>query len=370
MKNKYFRYILLFLVSILLVSCKKDENIDVKGREYITESGFKTETTQETKIIETTTEVFDIKKHPELWSMTDKETYIFILNDVLDNGYGQKYIDKLPLSNRFRENRHNGIFDYIEQINRPEDWERYLSASASEEEFSQQLVWVCTGSWTIKRETLLKYTLDNENRLDSIKVIKSEITEDTVAESIANRPKSYDDLERYEKLIPHLVKFPVLVATEIEGGASYYTDDKEVISSNIEYYLKELEGCSDNFMSKFNPQKGIIQFDYPEFPYVIYDISENNQLTDLGNSIIGVNVLIHSYYSDCRVENKYIVNDILINTIDYYAIDSNSKIYEEYNRNFKVHFKVDDRNFLDSITKVEEVLEDGSVVEVENNFGK
>ena len=64
MKNKYFRHVVL-LVSILLVSCNKNEKIEVKGREYITESGFSQETTisiKETNEKETTTEVFDIKK--------------------------------------------------------------------------------------------------------------------------------------------------------------------------------------------------------------------------------------------------------------------------------------------------------------------
>ena len=82
MKNKYYIYILFFLVSILLVSCKKEEKIEVKGREYITESGFSFETTQETKVIETTTEVFDIKKHPELWSYDDPNTYTKIFYEI------------------------------------------------------------------------------------------------------------------------------------------------------------------------------------------------------------------------------------------------------------------------------------------------
>lgn len=362
MIKKYFIYILLFLVGILVASCKKEEKQSIKGREYITESGFSNETTisvKETKVIETTTEVFDIKKHPEMWSMTDKETYIFILNDVLDNGYGQKYIDKLPLSDRFRENRHNGIFDYIEQVNRPEDWERYLSASASDEEFHQHLVWICTGSWTMERETLLQYTLDDKNRLDSIRVIKSEITKDIVAESIANRPKSYDDLERYEEIIPILVSPVWSIVNDF-----HVATDKSL--TEFENYYKTYEGCTENFLEKYDCWKGIINI--PVFNVSFDEISKNG-----GFKSYFLQNYEETNMCDVRCMD-YNSNELLTDLsrkcvgvcISYY----NNITEESYEKNYKVYFEVDDRNFLDSITKVEEVLEDGTVVEVENNFGK
>ena len=324
-------YIVVFSWHIISFLSKKEKEV-VKGREYITESGFSFETTQETKVIETTTEVFDIKKHPEMWSMTDKETYQYILEDVLDSSYGNNYLEKLPLSEKFINSQKRDIFDYVEPINRVNGgWEKY--AGLFDPDFDKQLIWCFTWSDTIVRNHLLKYNLDEHNNLDEIQVLKTELVEDkiaeSIAESIANRPTSYDDLERYKKVIPELF-YPL----EYGKLDDFDEEEQKDYFDKIRNRYKNYEGYTDSFSSKYDIMEGILG-------NKVRGAAEYEDLTDLSNKCIGVVV---TYWND--------------------------KKEEYYDCYYKVYFEVDDRNFLDSITKVEEVLEDGTVVEVENNFGK
>lgn len=332
MKNKYIILLALIILISVLISCKKEENKEIKGREYITESGFSFETTQETKVIETTTEAFDIKKHPEMWSMTDKDTYQYILEDVLDSIYGHKYLEKLPLSDKYRNNQKRDIFDYVEPINRVNGgWEEY--AGLFDPDFDKQLIWCFTWSDTIVRNHLLKYNLDEHNNLDEIQVLKTELVEDkideSIAESIANRPTSYADLERYKKVIPELF-YPL----EYGKLDDFDEEEQKDYFDKIRNRYKNYEGYTDSFLSKYDIMKGILG-------NKVQGAAEYEDLTDLSNKCIGVVV---TYWND--------------------------KKEEYYDCYYKVYFEVDDRNFLDAITKVEEVLEDGTIVEVENNFGK
>ena len=334
MKNKYFRYVLLFLVGILLVSCKKEEKIEVKGREYITESGFSNEATisvKETKELETTTEKYDIKKHPEDWSMTNKETCLLLFNKIFQVYDFDFYIDetKLPISQHFRE-KYN-IYTYslglTEHIKYDDIVEIPHSIEMIDEEFEKKEFRFYGGSaGFISRESKFKYLLDVNNKLDEIVLLKTDVKDyyaEMIAESIANRPKSYEDLERYKKIIPDLFD---------SRPIDYEYFNEEEANEWRTYIRNYYEGCTDNFFTKYDPLKGIVG----NVDEMIYSSNEKEEYTNLENKCVGVTV---DFGSDIK-------------------------------KNYKVYFEVDDRNFLDSITKVEEVLEDGTVVEVENNFGK
>ena len=346
MKNKYFRYVLLFLVGILLVSCKKNEKIEVKGREYITESGFSFEITQETKVIETTTEAFDIKKHPEMWSMLDKGTCLLVFNRIFHAYSFDFYINKtkMPISQHFLDNYNISSYGLglINSIEHDDIVEMPHSIEMTDEEFEKKEFRFYSGSpGFISRESKFKFLLDVNNKLDEIVLLKTDVKDyyaESIAESIANRPKSYDDLERYKEVIPDICLAPV-----------YYYRDIDYEPEQVEKKYKNYEGCTENFINIFDVKNGIIHFtdmDNPfnrniDFAKYVYDIEYNNEYTDLSNNIVGIKAHIYDSIQD-----------------------------KESFRSYKVYFEVDDRNFLDAITKVEEVLEDGTVVEVENNFGK
>ena len=309
---------------------KKEKEV-VKGREYITESGFSFETTQETKVIETTTEAFDIKKHPEMWSMLDKETCLLVFNRIFHIYGFDFYIDKakMPISQHFLDNYNISSYGLglINSIEHDDIVEMPHSIEMTDEEFEKKEFRFYGGSaGFISRESKFKYLLDVNNKLDEIILIKTYVKDyyaESIAESIANRPKNYDGLERYKEIIPNLFDSKPI---------DYEYFNEEEANEWRTYIRNYYEGCTDNFFKKYDPLKGIVGNDNE----MIYSSNEKEEYTDLENKCVGV-------------------------TVDF---GGNIK------KNYKVYFEVDDRNYLDNITKIEEVLEDGTIIEVENNFGK
>ena len=205
MKNNCFRYVLL-LVSILLVSCKKEKKIEVKGREYITESGFSFETAQETKVIETTTEEFDINKHPEMWSFDDSDTYTKIFYEIyrcnhtngleddrfkIDEAFRRKFqvstvlLDTIP--DRY-EDEYPDVFDGDEQMCKQH---LFYMRTTSEK---KQLI----------RKLTVQFNLNDNSELSDIKILDTKVEYDGYQEMKDNYPKQLEDLKPYNTIFPIL----------------------------------------------------------------------------------------------------------------------------------------------------------------------
>ena len=335
MKNKYFRYVLM-LVSILLVSCKKVDKKGIKGREYITESGFSQETTisiKETNEKETTTEVFDIKKHPELWSYDDPNTYTKIFYEIYRSNHTNGLADdRFRIDEAFRRKFQTSTVLLNTIPDRYED--EYPDVFEGDEQMCKQhLFYMSTTSEKrqLIRKFIVQFTLNDNSELSDIKILDSKVEYDGYQEMKDNYPKQLEDLKPYNTI------FPILFC---EYGIS--NDEPESVWDK--YY-----NCyTDNFIKKFNNCNKCImnREEYGNSEKYVYDAKINENNTDLTNRIIGL-------------------------TLKYTAPKLNVKDKNRYSyRNIIVHFDVDNRNYLDNITKIEEVLEDGTVVEVENNFGK
>ncbi len=175
------------------------------------------------------------------------------------------------------------------------------------------------------RKFTVQFTLNDNSELSDIKILDSKIEHDGYQEIKDNYPKQLNDLEEYRSVIPRIFE-------------EHSFDDPER-SWNVYYFC-----YTDNFLSKFKKCDTYImnEYEYHNDVYYASECNENSDYTDLDNKIIGITL-------------KYVYND-------------SAKLHSY--RNFIVYFEVDNRNYLDNITKIEEVLGDGTIIEVENNFGK
>ncbi len=337
MKSKKYMLLIAIIIAFSLLSCKKKEE-KKSSREYITESGFSFETSiEETKAI--VTKPYDIKKHPEDWTMTNKETYKYILMALFDkysNEYNyscQNNYEKLPLSEYFRTkfdlSKYGlGLFTIEYEVEDGDDViDRVGKFDATDEEFENNEVWCYRSNYVYFSKLKLKYYLDENNYLNDIQILEPEI----ITENIRENEIDYDAIE-YD-----------VTLEDIANGIPNLIIGNNVKFINERYEATDFCKCTDDFINNYNPEIGIIpQHQTREF----YNAEINTNYSDFDNNIFAYNVELY-----------------LPNT---FVVDENNPIIKKY----LFHTKLDDRNFLDSITKIEEILEDGSVVELEDNYGK
>ena len=325
MNNKFYIYLCLLLISIVVVSCKKDDN-KVKGREYITESGFSQETTisiKETNEKETTTEVFDIKKHPELWSYDDPNTYTKIFYEIYHSNHTNGLADdRFRIDETFRRKFQTSTVLLNTIPDRYED--EYPDVFEGDEQMCKHHLFFMSTTSEKKqmiRKFTVQFTLNDNSELSDIKILDSKVEYDGLKEKKDNYPKQLNGLEEYRSVIPLLFFAPA--------------DEYDCWKTNHFCY-------TDSFINKFN--KNLFIIDKNNYFYDDFDMSgtyENDALTNLEKKVVGVRFQLYN----------------------------GNKDIDEFH-DYKVYFEVDNRNYLDNITKIEEVLEDGTVVELENNFGK
>ena len=181
------------------------------------------------------------------------------------------------------------------------------------------------------RKFTVQFTLNDNNELNGIKILNSQIEYDGYQEVKDNYPKQLEDLKPYKTI------FPILFCEY-----SMSNDEAESV------WNKNYHCYTDNFIKKYNNCNKCImnREEYGNSEKYVYDAEINENNTDLSNKIIGLTLKYTTPKLDVKDKKRYSYRNIII------------------------YFKVDDRNYLDNITKIEEVLEDGTVVEVENNFGK
>ena len=323
---KNSKFIIIYILVILLVSScgKKDiqkRNDKKNSREYITETGFKEETT-ERETAESTTQKFDITTHPELWLTTDKDTLQNLLNGLFNQLSKENqvlgikdYLKDIKLSDSFKVKYNLGKFclGLVTPLD-PEEYntepEHVGSVKYTDEEFINKQFRVYTSNWAVEREHTFSFELDENDCIDSIRLIKTELINDY--------RNNIDDKE-YE------------IASQEE---IYFDSIRSLVQAELDEFetWKIYGSFSQEFISIFDVQKGLINgLDQ-------YSVSKvgSNELTDIDNKCVGLTIILRD-------------NTML---------------------KYKIYFDVDVENKIDSITKVEEVLEDGTVVEVENNFGK
>lgn len=320
------KMILLYILMIVSLSSCGKKNIqkqedNKKSREYITETGFKEEIT-ENKQKELTTQKIDITKHPELWLPTDKVTLQNLLNGLfvaLSKEYTilgiKDYLKESKLSDNFKEKYNLGKFclELVTPLN-PEEYntepETVRSVHYTDEEFINKQFRVYTSNWAVEREHTFSFELDENDCIDSINLIKTEFINDY---------RDDIDYKEYE------------IASQEEV---YYDSIRSLVQAELdEFQTWKIYGCfSQSFVSKFDVNKGLIN----GLDQYAVDKIESNDFTDINNKCVGLTITLKD-------------NTVL---------------------KYKIYFDVDADNKIDAITKVEEVLEDGTVVEVENNFGK
>ncbi len=322
---KNSKFIIIYILVILLVSScgKKDiqkRNDKKNSREYITETGFKEETT-ERETAESTTQKFDITTHPELWLTTDKDTLQNLLNGLFNQLSKENqvlgikdYLKDIKLSDSFKVKYNLGKFCL--GLVTPLDPEEYNtepkhvgSVKYTDEEFVNKQFRVYTSNWAVTREHTFSFELDKNDCIDSIRLIKTELIYDYRHDVDDKEYETFSDEE-----------------TKIEGIKMLVQAEMDEFETWKNY------DWTSNFISNFDVAKGLI---YGLDQYAVDEI-ESNDFTDFDNKCIGLTIIMRD---DTKLK-------------------------------YKIYFDVDVENKIDSITKVEEVLDDGTIIEVENNFGK
>lgn len=322
MKKGKLICLLLFAV-VFMFSCNRKNNNDIenfKSREYITETGFENEKIEnENNLVYETTEKFDIIHHPEMWNPTDKNTFIHLINclfiplskeNVIDS-----YDNRLLITDNLKKNCDFdkfclGFVDMIYSTDADKSSEVEVKALYTDEQFSNHNFEIKTSNGEIDRTHTFEFEI-RDGKLDNIKLISSIVL--GVENDHNNDYENYEDATDEEIKIDNISK---LVSAGLD-----------------EFNTWKIYGLfTDNFIGKFNAELGLINgLDQ----YEVADVT-SNKFTDVNNNCVGITITLRD----------------------------NSK------KNYIVYYAVDNNKYIDAIIKLEEVLEDGTTVEIENNFGK
>lgn len=279
------------------MSCKTKEK-QIKSREYITESGFSQETTEnkEEPGLEETTELYKINEHPEDWRINDINTYELFIKALLFNymEYTKGFYDKqLFITDSFRSsfNPEDYGISLSMDINK-KDKEYFMIFDRdgkdgfeenTKETLKENLIIFYTlqdldNRLKYKNKYVLKFEVDKENRLDNLYLLSKDVVENYEAEEDEYHKLFYDiiskvNIENVEDITEYKEYFDDICFNDsINNKIFSFIDTKEYF---IELKIRKSSSNSNKivFNAKLNHQ------DIPTYISFAYDYNiKNNKI--------------------------------------------------------------------------------------------